>query len=150
MPGHQIPIIFITAFTDESTRVQALEAGAIGYLIKPLRRLICWATSIVRCISAKPRPARVHRLSRSFSWLSAQSVIAGDRADMRGGAIGQVEHHLVDVAPPPAFGRVIAFDDRVARLVKMLGGVAVRRVVATADIAAGPAEPQMQPWRTDL
>src|ERR1700730_11449629 len=28
------------------------------------------------------------------------------------------------------------FDDRVARLVKMLGGVAVRRVVATADIAA--------------
>jgi FixJ family two-component response regulator len=33
--GHQIPIIFITAFTDESTRVQALEAGAIGYLIKP-------------------------------------------------------------------------------------------------------------------
>jgi DNA-binding response OmpR family regulator len=31
----QIPIVFITAFTDESTRVQALEAGAIGYLIKP-------------------------------------------------------------------------------------------------------------------
>jgi FixJ family two-component response regulator len=33
--GHQIPIIFITAFTDQRTRVQALEAGALGYLIKP-------------------------------------------------------------------------------------------------------------------
>ena len=33
--GQQIPIIFITALTDESTRVQALEGGAFAYLIKP-------------------------------------------------------------------------------------------------------------------
>ena len=58
---------------------------------------------------------------------------------MRGGAIAEVEHDLVDVTPPPAFGRVIAFDDRMARLMKMLGGVAVRRITATADMAAGPA-----------
>ena len=58
---------------------------------------------------------------------------------MRGGAIAEVEHDLVEVTPAPAFGRVIAFDDRMARLVKMLGGVAVRRIVATADMAAGPA-----------
>jgi hypothetical protein len=30
--------------------------------------------------------------------------------------------------------------------VKVLGGVAVRRVVATADMTADPAEPQMEPF----
>ena len=58
---------------------------------------------------------------------------------MRGGAVAEVEYDLVDVTPSPAFGRVIAFDDWMARLVKVLGGVAVRRIVATADMAAGPA-----------
>jgi FixJ family two-component response regulator len=33
--GHQIPIIFITAFDDENVRAQALRAGAIGFLVKP-------------------------------------------------------------------------------------------------------------------
>jgi FixJ family two-component response regulator len=33
--GHQIPIVFITAFTDANARTQALKAGAVGYLIKP-------------------------------------------------------------------------------------------------------------------
>jgi FixJ family two-component response regulator len=33
--GHQVPIIFITAFTDENARAQALNAGALGYLVKP-------------------------------------------------------------------------------------------------------------------
>jgi FixJ family two-component response regulator len=30
-----IPVIFITAFTDERARAQALQAGAVGYLSKP-------------------------------------------------------------------------------------------------------------------
>ena len=33
--GHQVPIIFITAFNDENARAQALKAGALGYLDKP-------------------------------------------------------------------------------------------------------------------
>ena len=33
--GHQIPIVFITAFSDESARDQALGAGAVSYLVKP-------------------------------------------------------------------------------------------------------------------
>jgi FixJ family two-component response regulator len=33
--GHQVPIVFITAFIDESARDQALKAGALGYLVKP-------------------------------------------------------------------------------------------------------------------
>jgi len=33
--GHQVPIVFITAFNDDNTRDQALRAGAVGYLVKP-------------------------------------------------------------------------------------------------------------------
>lgn len=33
--GHRMPIIFITAFPEESTRARALEAGAICFLTKP-------------------------------------------------------------------------------------------------------------------
>jgi len=35
--GHQVPIIFITAFNDENARAQALKAGARGYLVKPFQ-----------------------------------------------------------------------------------------------------------------
>jgi FixJ family two-component response regulator len=33
--GHRLPIIFITAFPEESVRAQALEAGAACFLRKP-------------------------------------------------------------------------------------------------------------------
>src|ERR1700730_904204 len=33
--GSVVPIIFITAFTDEHARAQAMNAGAAGYLAKP-------------------------------------------------------------------------------------------------------------------
>jgi FixJ family two-component response regulator len=33
--GYRIPIIFITAYPDERTRAQALEAGAVDFLTKP-------------------------------------------------------------------------------------------------------------------
>jgi FixJ family two-component response regulator len=33
--GHQVPIVFITAFSDDNARDQALRAGAVGYLVKP-------------------------------------------------------------------------------------------------------------------
>jgi FixJ family two-component response regulator len=33
--GRQMPIIFVTASTEEKTRTRALTAGAIGLLIKP-------------------------------------------------------------------------------------------------------------------
>jgi hypothetical protein len=35
-----------------------------------------------------------------------------------------------------------------ARLLKMLGRMAVWRIVATADMTAGPAQTQVDPWRT--
>ncbi len=33
--GHQLPMIFITAFPEERIRARTLEAGAVGYLSKP-------------------------------------------------------------------------------------------------------------------
>ena len=35
--GNRTPIIFVTAFPDETTRARVLREGAIGYLYKPLR-----------------------------------------------------------------------------------------------------------------
>jgi len=34
--GHRTPIIFVTAFPEERTRARALQAGAVGFLRKPL------------------------------------------------------------------------------------------------------------------
>ena len=73
------------------------------------------------------------------------SIVARDRTVVRRLAVRQIEHHLVDVAPAPAFRRIVALDDRMAGGVEMLGRVLVRRIVAAADMAAGAAEPQMHP-----
>ena len=69
---------------------------------------------------------------------------------MRRRTIAEVEHYLVDITPPPAFGRIIAFDDRMTGLAIVLRCVPVRRIVATTDMAAGPAQAQMQPGRADF
>src|SRR6218665_519041 len=68
-----------------------------------------------------------------------------DRPRVRGLPVAEVEHHLVHPAPAPALGRVIALDHRMARAVEMRPRMAVRAVVAAADMAADPAEPQMHP-----
>ena len=60
-------------------------------------------------------------------------------------SVRQVEECLVDVAPAPVFGWIVAFDDRVAGGVEVLGGVPVRRIVAAADMAALTAYAQMHP-----
>jgi FixJ family two-component response regulator len=33
--GHRIPIVFVTAWFSETTRVRVLTAGAVGYFVKP-------------------------------------------------------------------------------------------------------------------
>jgi FixJ family two-component response regulator len=43
--GHHVPIIFITAFSDDAVRARALQAGAICFLTKPLDRL-----TLIKCV----------------------------------------------------------------------------------------------------
>src|SRR5882762_4800650 len=87
-------------------------------------------------------------LSAAFSSRCSKiqtSVIARDRAVVRRLALRQVEHDFVEVAPAPSLRRIVALDDGMAGGMEMFGRVLVGRVVAAADVAAGPADPQMQP-----
>jgi len=45
--GNKTPLIFITAFPDESVRARALKAGAIGFLAKPFA-----GPDLIKCIEA--------------------------------------------------------------------------------------------------
>jgi hypothetical protein len=56
-----------------------------------------------------------------------------------------VHHQFVHVAPLPAFSRLDRTHDRMFRPVKMFGGVLVLRRIATADVPAFQAHPQMNP-----
>lgn len=49
--GHQIPIIFITAYPDERRRADALDAGAIDFLIKPFDE-----QTFINCLSIAVGP----------------------------------------------------------------------------------------------
>jgi hypothetical protein len=64
---------------------------------------------------------------------------------MRRRPVREIEHHFVDVTPPPSFRWIIGFDDRVPGRAKMLCGVSIWRLIAATDMAAGPADAQMQP-----
>ncbi len=59
----------------------------------------------------------------------------------------QPEHELVHVAPAPVLARLGRADDRMPARGVMGGGVAPRRVVAAADVAAGLAHAQVDPAR---
>jgi FixJ family two-component response regulator len=43
--GYNVPLIFITAFPEESVRVRALKAGAVGFLAKPFA-----APALINCV----------------------------------------------------------------------------------------------------
>lgn len=49
--GHQTPIIFITAFPEETVRADAMDAGAVAFLSKPFdgkTMIKCLATALKR------------------------------------------------------------------------------------------------------
>jgi len=69
---------------------------------------------------------------------------------MRRHPVGKVEIDLVDIAPAPALGRVIAFDDRMRCFVEVLGCMAIWGIVAAADMAAGATDAQMDPPASGL
>lgn len=56
-----IPIIFITAFNDDRARAQALNAGAVGYLIKPFadeELLNCIHSALKHPVDGASQPRR--------------------------------------------------------------------------------------------
>ena len=61
--------------------------------------------------------------------------------------IGEADLGFIDVAPAPSLGWIVALDDGVACRLEVPRRVAIGRVVATADMAAGPAQAQMLPGR---
>jgi FixJ family two-component response regulator len=49
--GHRTPIIFITAFPNDSLRARVLEAGAAGFLTKPFS-----GEGLIQCLKTLLRP----------------------------------------------------------------------------------------------
>lgn len=66
------------------------------------------------------------------------------------GLVWKVDLDLVDVTPSPALGWIIAFHDRMARLVIVGRGVPMRGLVAAAHMPAGAADSKMNPGAADL
>src|ERR1700676_773288 len=71
------------------------------------------------------------------------SVISGNGTPMWRRAGRSIEHDLVEVAPAPAFRRIIGCDDRVLRHAEMFCRVPIWRLVAAPDMTAGAADAQM-------
>src|SRR5260370_18823960 len=80
----------------------------------------------------------------------AELVVARDRTVMRRLSVRKIEQHFIDIAPAPAFRRIVALDDRMLGGVEVLGRVLVGGIVATADVTAAAADPQMQPLAAAL
>ena len=57
--GHQIPIIFVTAFADEMTRARAMVGGAVGFLIKPVNQ-----DQLIKCLERALAVAQTKSLAR--------------------------------------------------------------------------------------
>jgi hypothetical protein len=60
----------------------------------------------------------------------------------------KIEHYFFYITPAPPFRWIKGFDDRVPGRVKMFCRVPIWRLVAATDMAAGAADPQMQPGVT--
>src|SRR5919198_2370770 len=57
-----------------------------------------------------------------------------------------VDHHVVDVAVCPVLSRLERLDRRMLRPMEVLGRMVIRRGVAAADVSAGHAGPQVDPF----
>src|SRR5229473_4577917 len=69
---------------------------------------------------------------------------------MRRLSVRKIEQDFIDIAPAPAFRRIVALDDRMLGGVEVLGRVLVGGIVAAADMTAAAADPQMQPHAAAL
>jgi ribosomal protein L39E len=72
------------------------------------------------------------------------SIKSWDRSKLRR-LIRQIDDLIIDVAKAPPFRRVVSFNDRMARGVKVGRRVPVWRVITAADVTAGPTESKVDP-----
>src|SRR5258706_15123227 len=61
----------------------------------------------------------------------------------------ELHRDLVDITPAPVLAALERGDDRMLRRMVVLGRMLVLRVVATADVAAGPAQAKVHPGIAD-
>src|SRR5487761_392517 len=79
---------------------------------------------------------------------SAARISRAVTGSVRG--VRQLHGELVHITPAPVLPGLDRGDDRVACRVEMLRAVLILRIVATADVTAGPAEPKVNPGVTQL
>ncbi len=75
----------------------------------------------------------------------ASSACSRIRPSGSGALSLQLERDLVECAPRPLLARLDRAEDRVRRVGRVAGGVAVGRGVTAADLPARPADSQVQP-----
>jgi hypothetical protein len=90
------------------------------------------------------------RIRYSSFFVEEESVVARDRSVVWSLLIGEIEHRLVDITPPPTLGRIITLDYGMPGGMEMRGRVLVGGIVAAADVAASTANPQVQPLAAAL
>src|SRR5687767_15934490 len=89
---------------------------------------------------------RTHPASRRAA---RRPAVARRRGSSRQPYSGWSHRCLVDEAPPPVLPRLERPDDPMADQAGVPAGVLARGLVATADVPAGQAQPQMDPGGPD-
>lgn len=63
---------------------------------------------------------------------------------------GVSDLHLIDVTPAPVLARFVRLHDGMLSVMEVLGGVFVRRAIATADVTADETHAQVDPPGADF
>ena len=80
-----IPVIMVTARTDEANRITGLELGADDYVVKPFSpvEVVARVKAVLRRVGAPPDPNRVLRAgSAQLEPLSRRATVNGEEVDL--------------------------------------------------------------------
>ena len=151
-------IVLVGHGTGKSSAMSALEEHLNRHHVDLSRRVK--ATEIIDLSAlteheieaiAKRHMIAVVSLYRSSTQRAAgrkSLIISWDGSVLRCRVVSQVEEHLVHVTPAPAFGRIITLDDQVTGCVIMTGRMTARRLIATTNVSASPADSEVKPFAT--
>lgn len=94
--GRQVPVIFITAYADLNTSIQALRVGAVDFILKPFR-LEQIQASITRCLEHEQLRRQNYVYKRELAQSFDVSNMVGECREIRN--VCQIIKH---VAPMPS------------------------------------------------